>query len=378
MKIADLGETLRIFPDSLKVYDKIPVGTYRVEFSPMSGYYLSKQKDFDKPDKVYGKHNHYADLMMSRYQKAERNFGTILGGRKGTGKSMLARIMSLRLLEQGIPTVIVSKNTENLTDFLSEIEQPIFVLFDEFEKVFKYSRYSGDKTDEQSQFLSLFDGFHANKHFYLITVNNYEHLNQYFIGRTGRFYYNFEFQNLELEEIKEFLQDSLDNQSIFKRLTSLLTRLNVNYDQLQSIVRELNLGETIENILNYLNLGLDDYRDNDYEVTFQLKTGDTYSYTQQLNPFAEELEFYIDDYLRIEGVKENYCYDFKVFFGAEHFAYEDDQIKLDMSNMQVDCDRHKNYNELDNNDSTIFRKVDDVQNITVVRKRNNMKHHITL
>lgn len=203
-------------------------------------------------------------------------------------------------------------------------------------------------------------------------------MNQYFIGRTGRFYYNFEFQNLELEEIKEYLQDSLDDLSILKRLTSLLTRLNVNYDQLQSIVRELNLGETIENILNYLNLGLDDYRDNDYEVTFQLKTGDTYTYTQQLNPFAEELEFYIDDYLRIEGVKEDYCYDFKVFFSSEHFAYEDDHIKLNMSGMEVDYDRHKGYTESDNNDNTIFRKVDDVENITVVRKRNDIKHRFAL
>ena len=375
MKIADLGETLRIFPDSLKVYDKIPVGTYRVEFSPMAGYYLSKQKDFDTPAKVYGKHNDYADLMMSRYQKAERNFGTILGGRKGTGKSMLARIMSLRLLEQGIPTVIVSKNTENLTNFLSEIEQPIFVLFDEFEKVFKYSRYSGDKQDEQTQFLSLFDGFHANKHFYLITVNDYSKLSEYFIGRTGRFYYNFDFQDLSLEEIQEFLQDTLEDTSKLKRLVSLMLRLQVNYDQLQSIVRELNMGETIENILKYLNLGLNENQPSvKYKVTYKFNNGTTYTTEERIESFADKLILSVNDYSNKNGKEHQYDYNFKIQFDYDDFHYTENGIKVDIDNLSVIYDNNDNKGgQLDNDNDVIYGEIDDIESIEIVRVNNHRK-----
>ena len=369
MKIADLGETLRIFPDSLKVYDKIPVGTYRVEFSPMSGYYLSKQKDFDKPAKVYGKHNDYADLMMSRYQKAERNFGTILGGRKGTGKSMLARIMSLRLLEQGIPTIMVTNNTENLPDFLAEIEQPVFVLFDEFEKVFKYSKYSGDKQDEQSQFLSLFDGFHSNKHFYLITVNSYDKLNEYFIGRTGRFYYNFNFQDLSIDETQEFLQDTLKDTSKLKRLVSLMLRLQVNYDQLQSIVGELNMGESIENILDYLNLGLNENQPSvKYKVTYKFDNGTTYTTEERIESFTEKIILSVNDYSKKNGKEHQYDYNFGIQFDYDDFRYTEDGIKLNIDNLAVRYDNNDNKGgQLDEDNDVIFGEVGDIVDISIVR-----------
>lgn len=120
--------------------------------------------------------------MLDRYNKIDGNFGTILGGRKGTGKSMTARIVSEKLMEQGIPTILVTENTPGLPRFLQSIEQPVLILIDEFEKIF----HKGDKDaeDEQVQFLSLFDGLVNNHHFYLITINDYDKLNQYFIGRT--------------------------------------------------------------------------------------------------------------------------------------------------------------------------------------------------
>ena len=376
MKIADLGETLRIFPDSLRVYDKIPVGTYRVEFSPLSGYYLSKQKDFDKPDKVYGKHNHYADLMMSRYQKAERNFGTILGGRKGTGKSMLARIMSLRLLEQGIPTIMVTSNTENLSDFLAEIEQPVFVLFDEFEKVFKYSVY--EKKDDQSQFLSLFDGFHSNKHFYLITVNDYNKLSEYFIGRTGRFYYNFEFQNLEIEEIQEFLEDKLVDTTDIKRLITLMLRLEVNYDQLQSITRELNLGETIENVIAFLNLGLTEQsQSNLYKVTFRFKNGAEYTNNENLPSFAEELTLNVNQYAYNDATGQRYDYNFEIYFEFDDFQYTANGIKVNVDELCVNYDHNDDRaGEHNENSNLIYGSTDDIESIEIVRLGSNPKRRL--
>ena len=38
MKVVTMGSTLRLFPDDLTVTDSIPVGTYQIQFSEMSGY----------------------------------------------------------------------------------------------------------------------------------------------------------------------------------------------------------------------------------------------------------------------------------------------------------------------------------------------------
>ena len=134
MKVVNMGSTLRIFPDDLTVTDSIPAGTYQIQFSNMSGYSLAKMKDFHHEGKVYGDHLQLVDKIVSRYQMTDKNFGTILGGRKGTGKSMTARIISERLMELGLPTLLVTENTPGLSSFLQSIEQPVFILIDEFEK----------------------------------------------------------------------------------------------------------------------------------------------------------------------------------------------------------------------------------------------------
>ena len=46
MKVVNLGSTLRIFSDDLTVEDRIPAGTYDVNFDPMSGYSLSMRPNF--------------------------------------------------------------------------------------------------------------------------------------------------------------------------------------------------------------------------------------------------------------------------------------------------------------------------------------------
>ena len=208
MKIVNLGSTLRIFPDELTVEDKIPTGTYDVDFNPMSGYSLTKRSDFETTEKVYGEHDMLADKMVNRYMNSTKNFGVILGGRKGTGKSLTARLVSEKLLAKDIPTIVVTENTPGLAKFLQTIEQSVFIFIDEFEKIFPNG--DNDTEDAQTQFLSVLDGLVNNNHFYLITINEYSKLNQYFRGRTGRFYYDITFDRLEFAEIDEYLADNLE------------------------------------------------------------------------------------------------------------------------------------------------------------------------
>ena len=361
MKIIRISDTLRLFPDDLTVEDRIPTGTYSVEFDNMSGYSLKQVKNFKNTIKVYGDHNMLVDKILSRYELSERNFGAILGGRKGTGKSMMARIISEKLLDKDIPTLLVTQNTPGIDNFLKSIEQPVLVLIDEFEKVFSKTK----EEDEQSQFLNVVDGFHSHKHFYLITINDYDKLNEYFIGRTGRFYYNIEFGRMEVKEIEEYLKDTV-KQTVSPSLVSLLYRLSVNYDQLSAIVRELNLGETVENILKYLNLGISESTSERYEMIITFDNGGQHISRQSISALSPETNIYVNQYVRTP--QGDYLYDFAVDIPIDAFDFLSDDIKVDMSQIHtreyntrdddedMGDDRHKNGRAQDIVDIT-FRTI---------------------
>lgn len=269
MKVINFGDnTYRIFGDDLKVEGKLPAGTYNVLFSEMSGYSLIKRADFETTTKVYGPHKDLVNQMITRYEQFNSNFGVILGGRKGTGKTMTARLLSEAFKAKDIPTIIISKTTPGLPDFIQSIEQEVFILFDEFEKVFP--KGNSDTKDLQSQFLPVFDGLSNTKHFYMVTINDYNKLNDYFLGRTGRFYYNITFDAIGKDEITEILNDKLDEslKLDINRLSFILSIIDVNYDQLMSIIKELNLGSSIDYIFKYLNLDLSTTL---YKMTYDVK-----------------------------------------------------------------------------------------------------------
>lgn len=286
MKVINFGDnTYRIFGDDLKVEGKLPAGTYDVLFSEMSGYSLIKRADFETTTKVYGPHKELVNQMITRYEQFNSNFGVILGGRKGTGKTMTARLLSEAFKAKDIPTIIISKATPGLPDFIQSIEQEVFILFDEFEKVFP--KGSPDTKDLQSPFLPVFDGLSNTKHFYMVTINDYNKLNDYFLGRTGRFYYNITFDAIGKDEITEILTDKLDKslKLDINRLSFILSIIDVNYDQLMSIIKELNLGSSIDYIFKYLNLDLSNTLTNmTYDVKIFFKNGD----------IAEEQNLYVN------------------------------------------------------------------------------------
>lgn len=286
MKVINFGDnTYRIFGDDLKVEGKLPAGTYDVLFSEMSGYSLIKRADFETTNKVYGPHKELVNQMITRYEQFNSNFGVILGGRKGTGKTMTARLLSEAFKTKEIPTIIISKATPGLPDFIQSIEQEVFILFDEFEKVFP--KGNSDTKDLQSQFLPVFDGLSNTKHFYMVTINDYNKLNDYFLGRTGRFYYNITFDAIGKDEITEILTDKLDKslKLNINRLSFILSIIDVNYDQLMSIIKELNLGSSIDYIFKYLNLDLSKTLTNmTYDVKIFFKNGD----------IAEEQNLYVN------------------------------------------------------------------------------------
>lgn len=356
MKIVNNGSILRIFNDDLIVTDTIPTGTYKINFSNMSGYSLVKTKNFKHDKKVYGNHLALIDKILSRYEYAERNFGVMLRGRKGTGKSMTSRIISERLLDKDIPTIIVSENTPGICEFLQSIEQPVFVVIDEFEKIFTFD----NDTDDQVQFLSLFDGYHSNNHFYLISINDYSKLNSYFKGRTGRFYYDIKFDKMTMSEISDYIADTVEPQYIKQTLVPLLYRLGTNYDQLGAIAQELNLGESIEDILKHLNLGLDEDREDAYTVTFEFEGGHHIQRRISMDVLDPLPKIWCDKTIQIKG--KNVNYDFEVHLPPEAYEFNEQDIRINLSKVSSLIDSNENCEDENN---FAYGKVTELKSITL-------------
>lgn len=253
MNIVHSGDTYQIYGNTLQTYKELPVGTYEIGFHKMMGFFLKDHADLNvKEEKIYGSTPEKVEKVLKGFQKVNRNFGVILSGKKGIGKSLFARQLATRAKEYNLPLIIVPNYVPGIADFISSIEQEVIVLFDEFEKTFA----SSDDFNPQEELLSLFDGLDGGKKLFIITCNEVHRLNSYFINRPGRFHYHFILGNPSPEEIREYMEDKLDVKyhSCIKKLLSFAINVDLTYDILRAIVFEINCGYSLEETLMDLNI----------------------------------------------------------------------------------------------------------------------------
>ena len=197
------------------------------------------------------------EKVFNSFKSFSRNLGIILSGDKGIGKSLFAKLLCIKSVENGYPLIIVNNYIPGIADFLNEIEQEVVVLFDEFDKTF-YAGKNNDNTakDPQTEMLTLFDGISMGKKLFVITCNDLRSLNDYLINRPGRFHYHFRFEYPQAEEIREYLQDKLEEQywGEINEVISFSKKINLNYDCLRAIAFELALGLKFKEAISDLNI----------------------------------------------------------------------------------------------------------------------------
>ncbi len=259
MNIITTGEYCRIFGDDVKVGRELEAGAYEVVFSPDQGFFLKVVK---KPDvgqiTVYGRMNDRIDKVFRCYHASERNTGVILSGAKGIGKSLFAKLVSLRAIDDGLPVVMVNKYFSGLPQFLASIDQKCVVLFDEFDKnFFDPSSDTEDHTAVQDSLLTLFDGVYSGHKLFIITANSLGRLSDFLVNRPGRFRYHIRFSYPDETEIRQFLSDKLGDSADGKEIDEVVkfsTLVPLSYDCLTAIAAELAMGETFDSSLEVLNI----------------------------------------------------------------------------------------------------------------------------
>jgi hypothetical protein len=236
--------------EAMDLHDKLPVGNYVVKEAPMGGpLYLEQIENFEIKGKVYGDTIKNADRILTTFDDRTVSTGVMLTGEKGSGKTLLAKMLSVKGYELGIPTIVINApwHGDKFNAFMQMIEQPTIVVFDEFEKVYD--------EHEQEAMLTLLDGVFPSKKLFVLTCNDKWRTNQHMRNRPGRIFYSMEYKGLESDFIREYCEDNLKATNHIEKIVGIAGTFDqFNFDMLKALVEEMNrFGETPQEAMRMLN-----------------------------------------------------------------------------------------------------------------------------
>lgn len=245
------GNTFNVSAEAaIDIRETLPLGTYTVKFDDRMGFfYLVAIEDFNLNHKIYGDTKKRTRRILDTFKDRETSTGVMLSGEKGSGKTLLAKMLSLEAMETGIPTIVINQpwQGDEFNNFMQMIEQPTVVLFDEFEKVYN--------SKEQEKLLTLLDGVYASKKLFIITCNDKYRVNEHMKNRPGRLYYHFDYRGLDKDFIIEYCNDNLQNKIYIDSIVRISSVFGeFNFDILKAMVEEMNrYDETPQEVMKVLN-----------------------------------------------------------------------------------------------------------------------------
>ena len=233
----------------LDLHKNLPAGNYIIKLDQFNNFYFEQVDSFSINHKLYGDNPRHTDRIIKTFLDRPNSTGILLTGEKGSGKSLLAKTISIAAAELGIPTLIINSpyHGDNFNKFIQDIEQPCIILFDEFEKIFD--------EDEQKGILTLLDGVFPSKKLFILTCNDKWRINQHMRNRPGRIYYAIDFTGLDTNFIVDYCNDNLNYPEHTDQICKISTMFSeFNFDMLKALVEEINrYGETPQEAIKLLN-----------------------------------------------------------------------------------------------------------------------------
>lgn len=245
----DNGGLISVANSNLKVSEALPPWTYTISQDEYKNFYLKKIESLEVPSRVYGDSIKLKDRILNTFVNRQSSLGVLLLGTKGSGKTLLSKLISVEARQKGIPTIVINQPYigDNFNTFIQNIDTECVIIFDEFEKV--YDR------DHQKHVLTLLDGVYNTKKLFIITANDQHRLDENLINRPGRAHYSVDYNHLDKSFIEEYAIENLIDKEKIKALINICKQYDVNFDMLRCIVDEINLyNETPTEAIKYLNI----------------------------------------------------------------------------------------------------------------------------
>lgn len=214
---------------------------------------LIRGKKLQLPEKLYipNGDDRFMNRVLKTYEDSSKSIGVLLTGTKGTGKTVMAKVIASK---SNLPVIIADPKmsvTALKTLFSRLSDSNVCVIFDEFDKLGE--DYCSD------YLLQFIDGISTSgKHLILFTCNDTEKVNSYMIDRCGRIRYCREFKELSANMITELLKDRLNDKSEVGYLTDfILANFKLaSFDNVASFVDEINRypNDTFEELFDNMNI----------------------------------------------------------------------------------------------------------------------------
>lgn len=261
------GNTYRVTDEkAIDIRTALPAGNYIIKQDPFGNLFLEQIDDFVPLTKYYGNTLRHTDRILNTFMDRSNSTGVMLTGEKGSGKTLLAKNLSIEGYKRGMPTIVINNDWagDAFNKLIQDIDQPTIILFDEFEKVYD--------PKEQEQVLTLLDGVFPSKKLFVLTCNDKWRVDRHMRNRPGRIFYMLDFKGLGQEFIAEYCEDNLVNKHYTEQVCKIAALFSeFNFDMLKALVEDMNrYNETPQEAMQMLNAKPEYESDTGTSQTFQV------------------------------------------------------------------------------------------------------------